>query len=369
MSTISTAFSAITTGSCAEIVIDITETALSTSNLGQPKGFLQAVTSAENVGSFELVLSPNQDRPTAGSHRKVYTSDTIPLCDQDTTADGPCATPAYTADDVAAKFKAVEHRIDESIKRTITLDLDEFKAFCIAPQDYIRKRLLAMRNGVQQEVNAKLVPKAIAYAGAYANGVSSVSPTVNVSFITANLNGGYMFDPTGYAKIKDEYAQIGSPYVSPFIVGGAHVGTLQTLGAFMGGANVNGVTSTAIPNLYLDYEVDTTFADGNNNLVTWAPGALQVAGTNVVSDAMIQVSVPMFREKMRVPDPFATGLGDWDFYFNVDATGCIYEMRWEKYFDLLTPVPYGTCANKPILNFTVDCTGNECPDSSSGSGA
>ena len=366
MSTISTAFSAITRGSCAEIVIDVTETLLSTSNLGQPKGFLAAVTSPENKGSFELALNPNQDRPTSGSHTKVYTTDTIPLCDQDTTADGACAVPSYSADDVAAKFKAVEHRIDESIQRKIVLDVEEFQKFCISPEDYIRKRLLAMRDGVQQEVNSKLVPKAIAYAGAYSNGVSSVDPSQNVTFIKANSAGGYMFDPTGYAKILDEYAKIGSPYVSPFIVGGSHVGTLQTLGGFMGGSNVNGVNSTAIPNLYLDYTVDTTLADGNNNLVTWKPGTIQAVGTNAVSDAMIRLSVPNKVEKMRVPDPFGTGLGDWDFYFYANETACIYELRWEKYFDLIVPTPFGVCANKPILNFTVDCEGNECPDSGSG---
>lgn len=367
MSTISTAWSAVTTGSCAEIVIDITETALSSANQGQPKGFLQAVTSTENVGSFELVLNPNQSRPTADSHRKVYTSDIIPLCNQDTTADGACATPSYSADDVEAKFKAVEHRIDESIKRTITMDLEAFQSFCLAPADYLRKRLLAMRDGVQQEVNAKLVPKAIAYVGSYYDGVDSLTNPKNVSFITDNSAGGFLFDPTGYAKIKDEYAKIGSPYVTPFIVGGSHIGTLLTFAQFQGGANVNGVTSAVVPNVYLDYEVDVSYADGNNNIITWAPGALQVAGTNAISDAMTQFSVPGLREKTIVPDPFNTGLGDWDFYFNIDETGCIVELRWEKYFDLLTPTPYGTCANKPILAFTVDCEGNECPDSGSGS--
>lgn len=363
MSTVATAFSAITTGSCAEIVIDITESALSTANLGQPKGILEALTSPQNKGSFELALDPNKSRPTSGSHLKVYTSDVIPLCDQDTTATGACATPSYSADDVAAKFKAVEHRVDESIQRKIVMDLEAFKSFCLAPADYLRKRLLAMRDGVQAEVNSKLVPKAIAYAGTYSTGVSSVAPTVNLAFVKANSAGGFLFDPTGYAKIKDEYAKLGSPYVTPFIVGGSHVGTLQTISGFMGGSNVNGVTSTAIPNLYLDYTVDTAFENELNNLITWAPGSLQVVGTNAISDAMVATSVPM-HQKTIVPDPFGTGLGDFDFYFNVDATGCIIELRWEKYFDLITPVPYGTCANKPILNFLVDCSANDCPDSS-----
>lgn len=367
MSTVSTAFSAITTESCALLILDITETNLSTSNLGAPKGFLQAVTSPENVGSFKLAINPNKDIPGASSHQKVYTSDTIRDCNVTSEASGPCATPAYSADDVAAKFKAVEHRIEESIQRKITMDLDAFKEFCISPQEYVTKRLLAMRDGVLGEVNAKLVPKAIAYAGAYSSGVSSVVPSVAVSFMVDGANGGKLFDPTGYAKILDEFAKLGSPYVTPFVVGGSHAAYIKTFAGFATGANQNGVTSSIIPNLYVDYTVDTTFENGLNNLVTWAPGTIQVAGTNAVTDAMIAYSRPMEREKARVPDPFGTGLGDFDFYFNIDDTGCLIELTWEKYFDLIVPVPYGTCANKPILNFLVDCSGNDCADSSSGS--
>lgn len=368
MSTVSTAHGALTWESCSLLVSDITETALSTANLGAPKGFLEAVTSEQNVGGFQLAINPNKDIPGASSFQKVYTRDIIPLCDQDTTATGACSTPSYSADDVEAKFKLVEHRIEESIQRKIVMNLDEFKAFCLEPQEYLRKRLLAMRNGVHQEINTKLIPKAAAYAGSYSDGSSSVSPSVAVSFMVDGANGGKLFDPTGYAKILDEYAKIGSPYATPFIVGGSHAAYLKTFAGFAGGANQNGVTSAIIPNLYVDYAVDTTFENGNNNLITWAPGTIQVAGTNAVTDNMMAYSRLMEREKARVADPFGTGLGEWDFYFNIDETGCIIELRWEKYFDLLVPTPYGTCANKPILNFLVDCAGNDCADSSSGSG-
>lgn len=256
MSTVSTAFSAITNASCAEVVIDITETALSTANFGRPKGFLNAVTTDENKMGFSLILDPNKDRPTSGSFRKVYTSDTIPLCNQDTTAQGACFTPSITADDVPSKFKAVEHRIDLSIQRKISFDLASFKEFCISPQEYLTKRLLAMRDGVQQEINTKLIAKAIAYQGAYNNGVDSLANPINLTWLKANSAGGYIFDPVGYAKIKDEYAKLGHPYSNIITVGGSHVGTILSLASYMQGSNVNGVTNTAIPNLYLDYGVD-----------------------------------------------------------------------------------------------------------------
>lgn len=368
MSTVNTAFSAINNASCSEIVIDITETALSTANLGVEKGFISALTSEQNIGGFELILDPNKERPTSESVRKVYTSDTIGLCNQDTEAAGACATPSYSADDVAANFKAVEHTVNESIQRKIVLDVEQFKAFCINPQDYIRKRILAMRDGVIQEINNKTLAKAWAYAGLYADGTNSLDATKNLSFLTPNSYGGYMFDPTGYAAIKDEYAKLGHPFSTPFIVGGSHANYLRTVAGFMGGSNVNGVSTAVVPNLYVDYAVDSTIADGNNNLLTWAPGSLQLVTYNDVSDAMVALSVPFHREKMRVPDPFGTGIrGDWDFYFNVDESGCKYELRWELFFDVVVPVPYdGNCAKKPVLLFTVDCEGNSCPDSGSG---
>jgi len=364
MSTISTAFNGITTGSCAEIVIDITETALSQANLGTPTGTLGALVSPENKGTFELILDPNKSRPTSGSHRKVYTKDVAPVCNQDTEADGPCATPSFTPDSVASNFKFVEHRIDLSIQRKITMDLEAFKSFCINPKEYLAKRLTAFRQGVLQEINTKLIDRVIAYAGNYADGTNSISAPKNVSFLTSGA-GGYLFDPTGYSKIKDEYAKLGHPYTTPFVVGGSQVATLLSNSNFYGGTNFNGVTNYAIPNVGVDYGIDVAFADGDNHLLTWDAGSIQAVGYNDITDDMTALSIPMLREKIRVPDPFGTGLGDWDYYFQVDETGCVYEMRWEKWFDALLPVPYdGTCGKKPVLNFLVDCNGNSCPDSS-----
>lgn len=362
MSTVSTAFSAITTGSCAEVIIDLSETALSQANLGTPNGVLGALTSDLNKQGFELSLDPNKSRPASGSHRKVYTSDVVPLCNQDTTAEGACASPSYSADAVASKFKAVEHRINQSIQRKITLDLDAFKSFCLSPREYMAKRLIAMRQGVLDEINSKLIDGVIAYNGNYADGTSSISQSKEVSFTTSTN----IFDPRGYAKVKDEYAQLGHPYIIPIIVGGSHIQGLITNAQFLGGTNAAGVNTYVLPNAFLDYGVDVAYGAGSH-LLTWAPGSIQAVGYNDVTDDMIATSVPMHREKMRIPDPFGAGLGTWDFYFNVDSTGCIYEMRYELWFDAIVPVPYdGTCGKKPILHFEVSCDANACIGAGSG---
>ena len=55
----------------------------------------------------------------------------------------------------------------------------------------------------------------------------------NVSF----TNTGGFFDPRGYSIIKDEFAKLGHPYASPFIVGGSQI------------ANVNNVAGSAVAQL------------------------------------------------------------------------------------------------------------------------
>ena len=56
------------------------------------------------------------------------------------------------------------------VKREMTLDLEDFKSLCKNPQEHIADMLLAYRQGVRDEVNAKLTDSVIAYAGNYADG-------------------------------------------------------------------------------------------------------------------------------------------------------------------------------------------------------
>jgi len=366
MSTISTAYNSGIDSCCAKVVVAIDQIN-SSANVAQPTGVLNALISPENKGTFELVLDPNKDRPTEDSFRKVYTKDVAPVCNQDTTADSACATPTFTPDTLSNAYIHAEHEINSSIKREIVLDLNGFKAFCVNPTEYIANRLLAFRAGVWAEINTKLISTVAGYVGAYADQTSpanSISAPKSVSFLTPGAIAGFSFDPTGYGKIKDEFAKLGYAYEAPIVVGGSQLSVLQSNAGYYTGANLNGVVGAAIPNLYVDYGVDTYFGDGINHAITWKPGAVQVATVNDISDAMIQLSIPNQRERMRVASPFGDPF-TWDFYFDIDATGCQYKLKWQLWFDALLPVPYdGTCAKKPVLNFTINCDGNTCPDSS-----
>ena len=137
MSTVTTAFNGVSDGFCAIQVQSVINTLQSQALLGTPTGILSALTTPLNRQGFKLALAPNKDRPSASSHRKVYTEDVKPVCNQDTTPSGACATPSFTPDDIASKYKYVEHRITLGVKREMTLDLEDFKSLCKNPQEHI----------------------------------------------------------------------------------------------------------------------------------------------------------------------------------------------------------------------------------------
>lgn len=367
MSTINTSYNSIDDSCCGQTILAIEKLNSNTENL-KPVGSWLALTSPLNKGTFSLTVDPNKGRPsTVDSFRKVYTKDIKPSCDQDTTADDVCATPSFEgSDDVAGNYVFAQHLIQLSIKREIDLDDQEFENFCIDQQQYIADRLQAFRSGVFEELNAKVNERLVTYMAAYqdqSGADNSVSDPKSVSFLVPNGAGGFVFDPTGYSKIKDEYNKLGYSYVAPIVVGGSQLSVFQTNSAFMGGTNVNGVTSTSVPNLFVDYGVDSVMNDGTNHLFTWKPGALQIVTANAITDQMIRNSVPNHRERMRVTSPFGDGM-TWDYLYDVAPSGCDRKIKFQLWFDVIQPVPYDeTCAKAPVLHFDTSCAANSCPSS------
>ena len=367
MSTINTTYNSVTDTCCGKTILAI-EKLNSNTEVQKPVGSWLALTSPLNKGTFSLQLDTNKGRPsTVDSFRKVYTKDIRPVCDQDTTADSACASPSFSGgDNVASTYVFAQHLIDLSIKREIDLDDEEFENFCINQEQYIMDKLSAFRGGVLDELNTKVNERLVTYMAAYSDQTApdnSISDPKSVSFLVPNSAGGFVFDPTGYAKVKDEYNKLGYSYIAPIVVGGSQLSVFQTSSAFLGGTNVNGVTSTSVPNLFVDYGVDAVMNDGANHLFTWKPGALQVVSANAITDQMIKNSVPNMRERMRVTSPFGDGL-TWDYYYDVASNGCERKIKFQLWFDVIQPVPYDdTCAKAPVLHFDTGCTANTCPSS------
>jgi hypothetical protein len=281
----------------------------SNTEVQKPVGSWLALTSPLNKGTFSLQLDPNKGRPsTVDSFRKVYTKDIQTSMRPRYDSRSCLCNPSFGGgDNVAGTYVFAQHLIDLSIKREIDLDDEEFENFCINQEQYIADKLSAFRGGVLDELNTKVNERLVTYMAAYSDQTApdnSISDPKSVSFLVPNSAGGFVFDPTGYAKVKDEYNKLGYSYCTDCSWWFSIKLYSKLSSAFIGGTNVNGVTSTSVPNLFVDYGVDAVMNDGANHLFTWKPGALQVVSANAITDQMIKNSVPNMRERMRVTSPF-----------------------------------------------------------------
>lgn len=363
MSTINTAYNSVT-DSCCALVVQAIDTMQSQANIVKPAGVLGALNSPINKGTFSLVLDSNKDRPTTGSFRQVITKDIKPVCDQDTTPDDVCTVPAFGASGATGAYVYAEHQINMGIKREILMDLDEFKKFCLTPQQYIIDRTLALRAGVIEEINKKVTEASIVYMGLYAGQEApdnSISLPKEVNLFSTPTQGF-----SGYSLIKDEYGKLGYSMANPIVVGGSTMQVFTDSSSRAIGFNQAGYAPDMIPNAFVDYGIDAIMQGGVNHLLTWMPGTLQLVNYNDITLDMARLSVPNVRERARVRDPFNIGWDvDWDFKFDVDATGCKYVITYSTWFDVIVPVPYDNeCVKKPVLHFVSGCNANACPDSS-----
>ena len=316
-----------------------------------------ALTSPENKGNFKLAIPPDKDRPTSTSFRKVYTEGIMPNCNLDTTADDLCATPNSTPSTLTTIYDALEHRIGLSIKRELVLDLKGFKAFCKDPEQVINDWIQSQRSGVLEEIDKKAIVQLVAMMGNYADGVNSITTpkTINVINPTAT---GTSIDATAFARIAQEYQKIGfAP--KPIIVGGGQLALADIAKQYYTGTSDVGQQFKGLPGLYADYNVDADFADAFYHALTWAPGTFQLVNYNDISDLFVQYSVKNIRERSRVTSPFGDGLS-WDLYVDLVNNGCTYVIKFQTWFDVIQPVPYNTCIQKPAQHWQIGCGANTC---------
>lgn len=319
-------------------------------------GLTEALLSAENRAGFSLELPKSivGYTPTAG--KKVYTKAIKQNCDPSGAKRDVCDD-TVSSEALQDMYVTSEHTVEQYVKRTITVNEYDFAAFCESPEAYINNRLLAYRNGVIQEINQKLVDTVLGYMGAYSyqTGVdTSVTVPESVSLIAPNsFVGGTVYSNTGYAHIVNHYARLN--YLgSPIVVGGQHVGHLVGMGG----------TAPQIPNIYVDYSVDTTINDTLFHLLSWMPGTLQLVTYNEITDALISKNIVGKRERITAINPFgesaSAGL-EWDVYVDHSDSGCLMSITYQLNFDVICPTPYDlTCGKKPALHFLSDCVQMDC---------
>ncbi len=357
MASESSAYNPATDSCCAKLVAAIDRTMADPTNNVSSVGILKALEYSTSVANVSFNLPPNIEGYTSTSFKEVYTKAIRPNCDEGTEADPVCATPVTTGVFDTNPYITAKHTVDESIKRTIPMDLNEFAKFCATPEQYLADKLQAMKAGVLLEINKKLTNSVKAMMGAYwyqTGSDTSISAGLaeSVSLITAStLNGGgYVLHNAGYGRIQEHYSELNYPYISPIIVGGVHVNSLL------------GMTGINAPyqNIFSDNNVDPSFGDGVNHLLTWVPGTFILKTVNAITPLLASANILGKRERSIVSNPFGDGL-DWDYYLDTSESGCEYVIKLQAHFDVLCPVPYDmACTKKPALHFLSSCEPMDC---------
>lgn len=354
-----TAFNGATNSCCAllEVAVDNLQ---SIANIEQPNGIFTFIKKDTDTSPVEIKLDGEKDAPKTGSFRKLYTKAVVPECSNTTTPIEVCVAPSFSSAPLSSSNQWIEHTFTTlPIEREIDFDVESFQKFCETPDTYLANKLLAMRQGVIQEINTKTIQALQAYAGQYKEQIGGANNSIsNPKAVNLFQSSGTGYN--GYALIMNEYGKLGYANSRPYLVGGSSVGTLQ--GVVGGGYNQAGYQApVSNPFIGLDYGIDTAFGDANEHYLTWLPGTFIYGTVSEISSALNANQIMRQRERNVVTSPFGDGFM-WDYYFDADiATGCKYKMRFKLNFEVLCPVPYVDCMPKPALHFIGSCTENPCP--------
>lgn len=316
-------------------------------------GVLNALsTSGINAGVIES--DSLKDKPSATSYRKLYTRSEVSKCDDSTPPVDLCNLGAITAS-YEDNRKLIEHRIDLTTTRRYAINAEDFKQLCDNPDEYLQRRISADIRNVQAEINDKLTIQLIAYMGAYAG-----QTPPNTSITAGQEKSLSFFNQTynGQAFVKDEYAKLGFTMAQPVYIGGSYIQHLLDSQTRLVGYNRDGYTTPAIQNIFVDYGIDTIFADGKSHILTFLPesfGLLNYNDVNIFNTKFLGGNV---KEKRVVASPYGDPF-KWDYILRTDDSGCVYEIIFQTHYDLASLIAYN-CLGKPALHFLAQCTENNC---------
>lgn len=323
--------------------------------LNEP-GVLKAIKYSTERSSVKISLSPGGSRPNGLGLRKIYTKATMPNCNPTSAPFDICDKPNFGAS-TANPEKWIEHTINETITREFRFDNEEYREFCSNPTEVYARLIKSEADGVIKELNQKLTNAIATYVGSYASQTAPINSLTNPWSINPfnDLAQGY----SGYAIIKDQYAQLGYSIEEPIVIGGSVVAVSENAMRRAVGYNQAGYAPDMFPSSYVDYGLNSYFADGNDHLLTFIPGTLILAQYNDITEQYIRDFALKGNEANIITSPFGDGLR-WDFQKILSDNACQHVIRMKANFDVLCPIPYNDCAKKPILHFLASCQPNEC---------
>jgi hypothetical protein len=247
-----------------------------------------------------------------------------------------------------------------SCVQTRTFALSDIFALCDDPQSIITDNLRQMAAAIQKDANAKLINKAIGLMGTYNDGNDSKVNPKTLNLLGANC-ASVNFNEIN--KIAIEFNK--SSFVgTPMVVGGDTIAQLKmyqgNLGLNQNGVNISGAM---FPNMFLDYNVDTTYDDGDAHILTFMPKTFQLVewfeNEQIMSKfrgAIIEVDgKQMFEEEWSVVNIDGA---KFDMFMKYDKCGG-YTIGLHKWIDL-AEVPVDAVCNYPAVQYLVAAGAGSC---------
>lgn len=289
----------------------------------EPTGMLDAVNSPQNRAGFEQrYLTDGGD----GKKKTVVIEWAQPV---------PVSTTVTTEQDVCAGG-VEEPRFLDTVEltayagtRVMLFTEDELREYCEQPSEIQTMRIAQHMSGLLRKINQILIAKYAAGVGGFLNGEA---PGEELELLHYDADGQTeVAKPDGEIELLEDMADMG---VSgrPIVVGSGIISRYSRL-ANIGCCNDFGQNIqqlSAAYDFYRDRDVDIVM-DGDENIIAFAPGAVQMATYNKFRGQFKKI-VPELFAHTTIVDP-VTGI-EFDMLWKYDDCNFLWRLHIGLHFDL-----------------------------------
>ena len=257
------------------------------------------------------------------------------------------------------------------VYHSFELDIAELRQVCEGQDWHYQDLLLETYQTIRRKLNAKFIGQIGANTGKYfapdCDDAVAVSDYIApIGFFDTNGNP----KPMGFSKIEQTYRRFGFPG-RPVIIGGDPVDVYQGAARRIFAGNTSGFDANrGGENMFSDYQLNGVLANGNENVLTFAPGAIHDINWYQFK-AFPYASPTTVKRTLDLGRFFGMPAGALEVDHTVHIQECGDEIKviykfW-KYADLfmltsdMLAEACGQCSNS-ILLWNHDCADPACSD-------
>ena len=347
---------------------DLTPCLLSQTNIAKHFGSLAADSQKPFVGTLNALESPlnkvgmqlteelnnGQIMPKTGGKRKVQVRYIKPQCTEGTDVEfSECNIPNSDAQEWG--FEDVV--IDDYISFSIELTEEDYDNFCEDRNTIYMENLMTRHNDAIKRLDKKLIQAVAPLMGNYPiSGTSSITSPLTVPF----LSPGNTPNLGAFNKVLEAFQLMGYAQ-RPIWVGDRKLLPLNQIKDSLG-LNSQGIdlSKLNLSNFFYDAQLDATINNGDNNVLTWIPGTIQLVEffdnrrKSVVKPLSLTVNGVNVTRYEKQTDIINIDGRFWDFFYEYDCG--VHKFGFQKRFGLYHLPFDAVCDNKfPALGWLADC--------------